>query len=129
MAGMDLRFVIQLHATDEGEHYDFMLETEGALATWRLPRPPGELGADESIAAEALGDHRLAYLTYQGPVSGDRGTVRIVDAGRCRILARSSVFWRVQLAGRRARGVFILRREADDHWRLSRASQPAQRAE
>jgi len=122
---MDRRFVIQLHSTSEGDHYDFMVETAGVLATWRLGRLPVGLSDDESIAAKALGDHRLEYLTYQGPVSGGRGSVRIVDAGRCCLLARSGAFWRIQLAGRRVRGVFILRYVEDDRWSLSRQWPPA----
>jgi hypothetical protein len=30
---------------------------------------------------ERLADHRLAYLDYEGPVSGDRGIVRRLDTG------------------------------------------------
>jgi hypothetical protein len=58
-------------------HWDLMLEHEGALRTWRLAGSPDA----EGVEAEALPDHRLAYLDYEGPVSENRGTVERWDAG------------------------------------------------
>ena len=59
-------------------HWDSMLETDGVLRTWALPAEPAK---DHEMIAEALADHRLAYLDYEGPISGDRGEVRRWDAG------------------------------------------------
>lgn len=73
-----LRFVILEHQSPRGLHWDFMLQREGSLATWALAREPV---ADLVIAAEALADHRLAYLDYEGPITGGRGTVVRWDAG------------------------------------------------
>jgi len=56
-----------------------MLEVGEHLQTWRLPTTPGS--APVTMQAERIGDHRLAYLDYEGPVSGDRGTVARWDAG------------------------------------------------
>ena len=55
-----------------------MLEMEGKLRTWRLERLPAP---GVGIRAEPLGDHRIAYLDYEGPVSGGRGSVTRWDAG------------------------------------------------
>jgi len=71
------RFVILEHDHPH-LHWDLMLEAGGVLKTWRLAKPPVELGP---ILAEPLGDHRIAYLDYEGPVSGGRGTVTRWDAG------------------------------------------------
>lgn len=60
-------------------HWDLLLEHGSACRTWRLASPPGEV---VDIAAEPLSDHRLTYLDYEGPVSGNRGTVVRWDAGR-----------------------------------------------
>lgn len=60
-------------------HWDLMLEDDGVLRTWRLAKEPTP---DIIIAAETLPDHRLHYLDYEGPVSGDRGTVTRWDRGR-----------------------------------------------
>ena len=52
-------------------HWDLMLDTGETLRTWRLePALPGV------IRAEPLGNHRRAYLDYEGPVSGNRGSVQ-----------------------------------------------------
>ncbi|WP_146590028.1 DNA polymerase ligase N-terminal domain-containing protein [Posidoniimonas polymericola] len=66
-----------------GSHWDLMLERDGVLLTWSLPRLPARWGGSsgDEIEAERLPDHRLAYLDYEGPVSGSRGEVRRVVAG------------------------------------------------
>jgi len=72
------RFVILEH-DHPSLHWDLMLEAGDVLQTWRLANPP-EVGSSP-IDAMALGDHRIAYLEYEGPVSGNRGAVRRWDAG------------------------------------------------
>lgn len=73
------RFVILRH-DHPYLHWDFLVEREqhDALQSWRLLREPI---CDEWIRAEALPDHRIAYLAYEGPVSGGRGYVRQVNSG------------------------------------------------
>lgn len=76
------RFVILSH-DHPFPHWDFLLEDGETLRSWRLrdfPRP------GLSLAAEPLQDHRKAYLDYEGPVSGGRGTVVQIDAGEYRVL-------------------------------------------
>ncbi|HOM16797.1 MAG TPA: DNA polymerase ligase N-terminal domain-containing protein [Thermoguttaceae bacterium] len=72
------RFVVLEHDSPRGRHWDLMLELEGRLRTWALAQPPD---APRTIPAEALPDHRLVYLEYEGPISGGRGQVRRWDAG------------------------------------------------
>ena len=97
-APIETRFVVLQHDHPRGLHWDFMLETEGALRTWALSQAP-EPGTEQS--ARALGDHRIAYLDYEGPVSGDRGTVSQWDAGQCVWLLQSEHEIEVALTGRR----------------------------
>ena len=59
-------------------HWDLMLESGGILRTWRLLTEPATTG---STSAEPLKDHRIEYLTYEGPVSGNRGIVTNWDSG------------------------------------------------
>ena len=89
------RFVVLEHEWN-GVHWDFMFEAGNGLRTWSLPsRPvPGT-----ELTARALADHRLAYLDYEGPVSGDRGSVRRVAAGTYRALEWEPGHVRVRLAG------------------------------
>lgn len=72
------RFVVLAH-DHPVPHWDLMLEQSSSLKTWRInsiePRQPS------SQTAVGLADHRLAYLTYEGPVSGNRGNVRQIDNG------------------------------------------------
>jgi DNA polymerase Ligase (LigD) len=76
------RFVVLTH-DHPFLHWDLMLEEGGILRTWRLDQPPD---AEGPIAAEALGDHRRAYLDYEGPVSGGRGSVTRWDAGSYEVI-------------------------------------------
>jgi hypothetical protein len=115
------RFVVLEHAPGPNSraslHWDLMLESGGVLRAWALARPPGTGGP---IAAEALADHRLAYLEYQGPLTEGRGAVRRWDEGTYAIVAESPLEIVIELQGNRWSGRAVLRRErADDrHWRL-----------
>ena len=71
------RFVLLEH-DHPSLHWDLMLEVGEVLRTWRLdaiPRP----GC--TCHALQLPDHRLIYLDYEGPVSGDRGVVERIAGG------------------------------------------------
>jgi myo-inositol-1(or 4)-monophosphatase len=59
-------------------HWDLFLEAGGVLRAWRLLAEPTP-GA--TVPAEPAADHRLTYLDYEGPVSGNRGTVTRRDSG------------------------------------------------
>jgi len=95
-----------------------MIEQAMGLATWRLTRMPAA-GDAAPIAAEKLADHRKAYLTYEGPVSGDRGEVRRVDAGACEILEQSADCWRVILHGQWVTGEYLLQSHFEDRGSLA----------
>lgn len=71
------RYVLLEHRWN-GVHYDLMLEHEGWLRTWKMVEA---LQTGDQPITE-LPRHRLAYLEYEGPVSGDRGTVRRVATGK-----------------------------------------------
>ena len=105
----NLQFVILQHVMKDGEHWDLMLETKDALATWQLREHPTQLGAGvSSIATKRIGDHRKAYLEYEGPVSGGRGTVTRVDSGTWRLIESDEHAWRIELDGRILRGHYVI---------------------
>jgi hypothetical protein len=116
------RFVILCHDTSRGEHFDFMLEADGVLKTWALPEAPT---AGVEVACEALADHRLAYLDYEGPISGDRGRVTRWDRGTCVVERQSDREWVVKLAGGRLGGMVTLQYMGEDRkrWRFSFAKE------
>ncbi|MCP4170806.1 MAG: hypothetical protein GY758_08565 [Fuerstiella sp.] len=71
------RFVILEHDSPF-LHWDLLLQQGRALAAWRLLSP---MVTTSWIPAEALPDHRLIYLDYEGPVSNNRGVVTRVASG------------------------------------------------
>lgn len=122
----DQRYVILHHRTRDGEHWDLMLEHGGVLLTWQLPRQPCS-GDDLPLPARHIGDHRLAYLEYEGPVSGDRGTVKRVDSGVLLDLLLPAGRASFRLAGGRFAGAFELVLVQGDSWRLQERDRPTRR--
>lgn len=96
-----------------------MLEHEGALLTWQLLREPF-CPIDPPIAARHIGNHRLAYLDYEGPISRNRGEVRRVDKGTLAFESREDDRIIFTLDSVRMRGRFVLERH-DDSWLLGHA--------
>jgi hypothetical protein len=103
------RFVIHYHEMppqgDRASHWDLMLERAGVLRTWELAEAPT---ADRPVAARSLPDHRLAYLDYEGPISGDRGVVTRWDQGEHLIERESESELVLELIGERLRGTIRL---------------------
>jgi DNA polymerase Ligase (LigD) len=99
------RFVVLEHVWN-GTHWDFMLEAGEVLRTWAIDAP---LVAGRNLPARALGDHRPIYLEYEGPVSGNRGSVRRVDSGTYTVISWSAEHVRVDLKGSQLVGVVDLR--------------------
>jgi hypothetical protein len=85
------RFVILRHELEGEVHWDLMLDDDQAaghsdddrsLLTWSLSENPlAAHGADTVIPARRLADHRRLYLDYEGPISGNRGTVTRIEQG------------------------------------------------
>jgi hypothetical protein len=106
------RFVILEHDHPR-LHWDFMLESGDVLRTWRLEEPPqpGKL-----VAAEASFDHRHLYLEYEGPVSGERGSVTRWDGGTFTWETDTPARVAVRLNGKRLGGRAVLERTASGDW-------------
>ena len=110
------RFVILEH-DHPVLHWDLMLEANSVLHTWRLAEAPAP---DRLIAATALGHHRIAYLDFEGPVSGNRGTVHRWDTGVFEELPDSAPAVRkLQFQGARVRGVILLNQNDGDEWQFT----------
>jgi DNA polymerase Ligase (LigD) len=93
------RYVILRHDPEQSSsavHWDFMIETGPALRTWALESEPS---AGRNIPAAALPDHRLAYLDYEGPISGNRGNVTRCAAGSFEIIAETPARLELRLTG------------------------------
>jgi hypothetical protein len=86
-------------------HWDLLLEAaeHAPCPTWRLPAP---LPAGQAILAVRLPDHRPHYLTYEGPISGNRGTVQRERSGHFQILLEEP--GRLEILLRDASGEWLL---------------------
>ncbi|HBN74493.1 MAG TPA: hypothetical protein DD473_01465 [Planctomycetaceae bacterium] len=116
------RFVLLEH-DHPALHWDFMLESGETLKTWRLPEPfvtadvhPVQelqhLSENEiKLTVVQLPDHRMRYLEYEGPVSGDRGFVKRIDQGMYIPLMQSEICWELRLEGEQSSGFLSLSRK------------------
>jgi hypothetical protein len=115
------RFVLLRHECPpefgKPSHWDLMLEDDGALLTWSLLElpTPGGLAA----FATRLDDHRVAYLDFEGPLSGERGSVGRVDAGEFRWIERTDQRMVVSFAGRQFHATLVAQLVGGTSWRFS----------
>jgi hypothetical protein len=89
------RWALLLHTLPDGtRHFDWLIQParpdadhhapgpdDRALVTFRTHHRPDD-PAVTAFPAERLPDHRSLYLTYEGPIAGDRGHVRRLAEGR-----------------------------------------------
>jgi hypothetical protein len=115
------RFVLLRHECPpefgKSSHWDLMLEDDGVLLTWsllELPTPGGR-----ATVATRLENHRLAYLDYEGPLSGQRGSVSRVDAGEFQWIERTEQQIVASLAGGELQGTLTAQSVGGESWRLS----------
>lgn len=110
-----MRYVILRHevpsGSPRGSHWDLMFEVDadGELRTWAVEQSPDSPTVQDALA---LPDHRREYLTYEGPISGDRGTVARWDEGTYELLlpppADGAGSFVVRVAGHRLQGTIEL---------------------
>jgi hypothetical protein len=94
-------------------HWDLLLEDGDHLRGWRLAEAPRTGGA---IAAEAMPDHRMIYLDYEGPVRGGRGEVRRWDAGEFTLHQANESGLCLLLQGRRISAEVALQHQRGQEW-------------
>lgn len=103
-------FVLLHHRLSDKEHWDLCLEMGESLATWQILRDPRGRPDKKTggYPARRIGDHRRAYLEYEGPISGGRGEVRRVDRGTWSAIELGQEVWVVRLEGVALQGVYRL---------------------
>lgn len=77
------------HRHRGGRHWDWLFEepelpvgSDGSLWAARLPRSPRYWPAEPfALMITPLAAHRRRYLTYQGPLTRQRGIVRRIERG------------------------------------------------
>ncbi len=105
-----MRYVVLHHIGIPRPHFDLMFErAEGSvLNTFRLPAWP----LTGAVTVERLADHRRDYLTHEGPLSGDRGTVKRVAGGAFHFQSQSEDALILDLD----RGIRLILNKTDDSW-------------
>lgn len=101
-------------------HRDLLLELGGVLRAWRLP---AQFDLRAPIPAEAIADHCLIYLDYEGPISGDRGVVRRWDGGALEWMEVVEDGMRMRLSGEHFNGEYELKRIEGSKWMFVLVSQ------
>lgn len=94
--------VLLLHELSDGAtHVDWLIAQDprgrDPLISFRLDRRIDTLAEGQQLAATRIGDHRPAYLRYEGPVSGDRGTVARLAEGAVLVLEQRSDAWHLEV--------------------------------
>jgi hypothetical protein len=109
-----MNFVIQYHQTNK-DHYDLMLEQETHLLTWQIAEKQMNLLLDgETILVTKIQDHRKKYLSYEGPISCDRGHVTIYDSGVYSVLLWTNNVYKINMQGNKLKGVLNIQYKEKD---------------
>jgi len=84
-----LQYVVLHHTGIDQPHFDLMLEFAPGdlLLTWRSPVWP----LQNQTAMTQLDPHRRDYLTFEGELSDNRGTVKRVASGTYTLIHRGRV--------------------------------------
>jgi hypothetical protein len=83
-----------------------------ALATWRSACWPIE----GPTPLHRLKDHRRVYLDFEGELSGHRGRVSRVAAGKCTVEVGENAVWTIHLLMGTSPGKLILEWKTGDTW-------------
>jgi hypothetical protein len=94
------RYVILEHDWP-APHWDVLFEAGAVLRAWRVAVEPR---CGFPVPAEPNFDHRLMYLDYEGPISGNRGRVTRWDAGTFEWIEDAVDRMVVEVKGRRLHG-------------------------
>ena len=91
------RYAVLHHTGVDGSHFDFLFETspDSPLVTFRLQQWP----MTEGQPATKLRDHRRMYLTYEGPIPGDRGRVDRIAEGTVTVIETANGWMLRSLGG------------------------------
>ena len=98
-----VRYVVLHHRrlSSGNSHFDWMFENGESLLTWATDSLPSRTSAS-SVPANKLPDHRALYLTYEGPLSDDRGDVSQVEKGYFNAICIQADHYEFELTGDRA---------------------------
>lgn len=105
--GRRFQFVVLLHDYP-ADHWDWMFESANSLLTFRSNPTPFFDEYSKTFPMTLLAPHRLDYLTYEGPISGNRGSVKRLGHGYFQWIEKESRRWVLELAGTNLKGTLTL---------------------
>jgi len=120
-------FVLLEHSQANQTHWDLMFAPaqspkthEAKLVTFKIPINP-HLWTEKPVSCEKIADHRPIYLTYEGPLTGNRGHVRRIDHGSYDPIEISVYRWLVSVQGAILTGRILLdgRTTGQNSWTLN----------
>ena len=120
-------FVIQEHDASH-HHFDLMLEREGVLKSWAVPKGIPQKSGEKRLAV-ATEDHPLEYANFEGTIPEGEygaGTVSIWDTGLYEPLLWEDDKIEVVMKGDRISGRYVLVRfksAGEKEWLLLKAKQ------
>lgn len=127
---MRKRFVIHEHHATR-LHWDMRLEMGEVYKSWAVPKGPS-LNPDDKRLAVAVGDHSIAYGSFEGRIADGNygaGEVRIWDDGKYETVIDSEIQFKkgkivITFFGLKLRGEFILVRTGreENNWLLIKAN-------
>lgn len=95
-------------------HLDFMLEANDELLTWRWDEIPLD---NQVFVATRLANHRVEYLTLEGRLSGNRGTVTRIDQGTFEPpIENAQQQFSILIQTTKLQGELVAHAFADDQW-------------
>ena len=101
---------------DRADHWDWLLSDGAQLLSWACESEP-RIGLVAS--AIQLPPHRMKYLDYEGPVSGDRGYVQIWARGTIEWIETGPDRFVAQVHSDRLNGMVEWVRRDGQNFRLS----------
>lgn len=115
----------------DAPHFDLLVEPPtpfpppdaGRLWTARLDLAPADWAKAGAFPLTVISPHRREYLTYEGPVSGNRGEVKRVDEGTACALQWEADTIELEMNLRGFSGRLTLRQVAGDAWTAQVESQ------
>jgi len=99
------KFSILKHILGEESHYDLLFEKGNKLAAFRITSP---IFSTPQSAIQNF-DHRKIYLNYQGPISKNRGIVKMWDKGNYDIKKEIKNLLVIKLSGKKSKATITLK--------------------
>ncbi len=110
-----------------------MLEEGDHLRTWKLLESPEIFHTNQnekpniSIKAQTSFDHRPIYLDYEGPISGNRGSVKRIEQGTFEWIEKTDEKILITLQGQKIKGLLkLMRIKTDEPKNRNKAASPVE---